>query len=518
MGKRSTINVLKAGMKRPPKTEAGQLAAERAKNASLRLTPIFHIGKLKRSFKIKPQTPDDKRAGLVITCNSCPAEDTYHTGNRSPTTPNIAFRVFTHRHWRLGASHEDDLCPVCSGNGAPADALRQEAGSTGEIASPPDKPPPPVDQNVISIAKVRHKKAAERTLLDEINTHIDEQVRFSPPERQRWAGVIRAMFRKNPDGTLAEPVSTRAMAKDQGVSHQTIKNWRRVVFNIQPASDEGAPAFVIRVRDALLACAADNRALADDPYLMVLAGRPALTEQVIAIANHTLTGDKMQMQPDGKIVLRAAGLWPIEKASPAIAEAPAANAEPADDEAEESAAPPVPDTSPDLIVIADTPPPADPEIPATTLEEPAPMTKPTTLRLPAMPPAAKQDNVPAAAATAATPQQNHTIRMTLNIHYPEIGEGYLNEMTDAKVAAELQMPVAWIADIRAKLCGPEFVERLSPEERAIAALREEIAAVEDRLLTEMTQTLAPMRAKLDELAAAVALKTGARADAQTGRA
>ena len=517
MGKRSTINVLKAGMKRPPKTEAGQLAAERAKNASLRLTPIFHIGKLKRSFKIKPQMPDDKRTGLVVSCSSCSAEDTYHTGNRSPTTPHIAFRVFTHRHWQLGTSHEDDLCPVCSGNGTPPDDPCQVPDSTAQTAPPAVQPPPSADQNVISIAKVRHKKTAERTLLEELDAHLDEQVRFSPPERHRWAGVIRAMFRKNPDGTLAEPISTRAMAKTENVSHQTIKNWRRTVFNIQPASDEGAPEFIIRMRDALLACAADDRMITDDPYLKVLAGRPILTEQVIAIANHTLTGDKMQMQPDGRIVLRAAGLWPIEKASPAIAEAPAADAAPAEDEVEASVAPPVPDTSADLIVIADAPLPADPEIPATTLEEPAPMTKPTTLRLPAMPPAAKQDNVPAA-ATAATPQQNHTIRMTLNVHYPEIGEGYLNDMTDAKVAAELQMPVAWIADIRAKLCGPEVVERLSPEEKAIAALREDIAAVEDRLLTEMTQTLAPMRLKLDELAAAIALKTGARAGAQTGRA
>lgn len=107
--------------------------------------------------------------------------------------------------------------------------------------------------------------------------------------------------------------------------------------------------------------------------------------------------------------------------------------------------------------------------------------------------------------------QNRAIRDALDIHYDEERQTYKGEMTDRQLAEQLNVPAAWVGQIRGQLYGPdrnEADDKLRVEFQALSdrqdAVERKVAAALDTI-SEADVEINAIKKRLEVIAAALRL-------------
>lgn len=104
-----------------------------------------------------------------------------------------------------------------------------------------------------------------------------------------------------------------------------------------------------------------------------------------------------------------------------------------------------------------------------------------------------------------TRDDNRRIREALDTHYDEDAQHYIGAMRDAKLAAKLDVPAAWVSDIREAFYGPDRSQHDGAQEALRAELEARIGTIRaeaDGILGRIAEEVKAVETKaLDEVAA-----------------
>lgn len=111
-----------------------------------------------------------------------------------------------------------------------------------------------------------------------------------------------------------------------------------------------------------------------------------------------------------------------------------------------------------------------------------PPPKASTPVVPAHKPTEPEKVVP---ASQASREENRRIRAALDEHYDETKQSYRGALRDVTLATTLNVPEAWVADIRESLFGPDRAEIDDTVLKDISAIWEQLSDMETKLLKTM---------------------------------